>query len=153
MADATSSVVEQTNIPSYARPYVEEMLGAAAGQVFQYATDAQGNVQTDAEGRPVITGFQPQQSYGGERFAQFTPLQLQAFQAAQGLGPSANLQDATSMAKQAGLGALGHSYTPFSFTADNVASDAFNAERAQQYMSPYMQGVVDVQQIIDRRCK
>lgn len=146
MADATSSVVEQTSIPAYARPYVEELLGAAAGSTFQYGRDAQGNVVRDASGRPQITGFQPVQTYQGERFAQFTPLQLQAFQGAQGLRPSEQLAGASWLAGQAGAGALGQQYNAREYSPAAVSTQQFGLPQLHQYMSPYMQGVVDIQQ-------
>ena len=64
----TTSTSYQTNIPEYARPYVETMLGATQQQLFQ------GNktpVTTDPEtgqttgGQFEITGFKPYQAYGG----------------------------------------------------------------------------------------
>lgn len=84
----TSQTVTQTNIPEYARPYAEEMLGSA-----QALTDINQN---------------PFQSYGGQRFAGFTPMQAQAFQnvAQQQVAPQ--LTDASNLAytgAQQGLGA------------------------------------------------
>ena len=147
MADATTSVVEQTNIPSYARPYVEEMLGATAGQIFNYARDpATGQVQTDSTGRPIISGFRPQETYQGERFAQFTPLQLQSYQGAQNLGVAPQLGAATGLATAAGLGALGQQYQAGTFNPQQIATGTFGQQQAEQYMSPYMQSVTDIQQ-------
>jgi hypothetical protein len=37
----TSTTSSQTTIPDYAAPYVQQMLGAGAGTVFQYGKDAQ----------------------------------------------------------------------------------------------------------------
>lgn len=146
MADTSTSVVEQTNIPSYARPYVEEMLGAAAGQTFQYARDASGNLQRDSEGRPIVSGFAPTPTYQGERFAQFTPLQLQAFGQAQGLDVAPQIAGASWLAGQAGGRGLGADFLPSQATAQQVGTQAFGTPQMEQYMSPYMQGVVDVQQ-------
>jgi hypothetical protein len=186
-AAPTSQRIEQTTIPSYAQPYVEEMLGAARANVFE--TDPSGN----------ITGFQPYQTYGGERVAQFTPLQMQAYEGAGALEPAAQVAAASHMAQQAGLAGMQAASTPYAagqFAADRVRGrsfvsptgaaqyfaenpdvaqayrqDAMNMtpeqfaqthyERhgmfegrgpytsqsiSQQYMSPYMQNVVDVQQ-------
>ena len=88
----TSSTVTNTNVPEYARPYVENMLGATQKQLF----NMKGN---------EITGFQPYKAYGGTYDAQgkqtgydpskaiagFSPLQLQAQQNAANLqtGPEA----------------------------------------------------------------
>lgn len=108
------STVSQTTIPDYARPYVENMLGNA-----QAVTDFTQN---------------PYQQYQGDRVAQFTPLQQQAFQNAQTMQTAPQLQDASALAGMAGLGALNTQYTfqPSNFTADT----------AKSLMNPYMD-VVD----------
>lgn len=129
----------QTTIPDYARPYVENLLGVAQGTAFQYQRDAQGNIVRDAAGLPIPSGFQPYQQYMGERFAQFSPLQQKAFQQAEQMQPSSQLEDASSLAGLAGLRALNYGYTPgratnqfvvpqqfqpSSFTAPGVSSDS-----------------------------
>ena len=53
----TQSTSYQTNIPEYAQPYVETMLGATQKQLFQ-GTPTEG-------GGFDITGFQPYKAYGG----------------------------------------------------------------------------------------
>jgi len=53
----TQSTSYQTNIPEYAKPYVETMLGATQKQLFQ-GTPTEG-------GGFDITGFQPYKAYGG----------------------------------------------------------------------------------------
>lgn len=110
----TSQNVTQTNLPEYARPYFEDLMkrGQEASQV-QY------------------------QPYGGERTAGFTPLQEQAFQGIQNLGPSPLLQPATGLTGAAGLGGLsaGQQY-------QQMATDP---SAMQAYMSPYMQNVVNYQ--------
>ena len=58
----TSTTINQTSIPEYARPYVEKTLGEAGS-----LTDINAN---------------PYQAYGGERYAQFTPMQQQSFSSA-----------------------------------------------------------------------
>lgn len=73
----------------------------------------------------------PYQAYQGERIAQFTPLQQRAFQGAEGMAPSAATGEAVNRA-------LGTSYDPY-------ATGQFGAQ-ASQYMDPYMQNVVDIQQ-------
>jgi hypothetical protein len=81
-----------TDVPDWAKPYAKEALGKAS---------ALTNITKN-----------PYQAYGGDRAAQFTPLQQQAYQGAAGMqaGPS-----------------------------------AFQSQ-VGQYMSPYMQNVVDSQQ-------
>jgi hypothetical protein len=117
----------QTSIPDYARPYVENLLGAA-----QSYTDPSQN---------------PYQQYMGERQAQFSPLQQMSYDNAAMMRGAPQLQDATAMAGSAGLGALntGYTYNPFqtkSFTSPGMA---------ESYMSPYMQNVVERQQADARR--
>jgi len=53
----TQTTSYQTNIPEYAKPYVETMLGATQKQLFQ-GTPTEG-------GGFDITGFQPYKAYGG----------------------------------------------------------------------------------------
>lgn len=74
---------------------------------------------------------QPYEYYQGQRFADINPLERQWYQGATNLGPSEQLVDATNMARQAGLGALD--------------SGMFNQAAADQYMSPYIQNVLNVQ--------
>ena len=117
----------QTTIPDYARPYVENLLGAA-----QAYTDPSQN---------------PYQQYMGERQAQFSPLQQMSYDNAALMKGSGQIEDATAMAGSAGLGALntGYTYNPFqtkSFTSPQMA---------ESYMSPYMANVVERQQADARR--
>ena len=113
----SSQTVTQTNIPEYARPYVERMLGKS-----EALTDINEN---------------PYKAYGGQRIAEFAPLQKQAFQNVANQQTAGQLGAATGLAGAAGLGALGAG-------ADyrNMATNPF---ATQAYMSPYMQNVVDVQ--------
>ena len=132
----TQSSVYQTNIPEYAQPYVEQMLGSAQQQVFNY--------QPDAEGKMVPTGIKPYQPFSqdpSKYFAGFSPMQEQAFQSAANLGVTPQLPAATGMAAEAGLRGLDTRYQTGQFDAPQ-----FGGASAQQYMSPYMQGVVDIQQ-------
>jgi len=112
------SSITQTTIPDYAKPYVEDLLGSAAG-----LTDINQN---------------PYMQYMGDRVAQFTPLQQQSYQNAALMQTAPQLQDASAMAGMAGLGALNTQYT---FNPAN-----FNATTAQSMMNPYMQNVVERQQ-------
>ena len=139
----------QTNLPEYAKPYVETMLGAAQKQAYKY--DPEGN----------IVGFQPYVPYGatvgpgGEitntaqeqakaAVAGFSPMQEQAF------GQVANLQvpgQYGAGSQFVGAGGMG---------AANIAQQAAgigqgyygmatNPFAQQAFMSPYMQNVVDSQ--------
>jgi hypothetical protein len=109
--------VANTSIPEYARPYVENMLGKT-----EALTDINQN---------------PYQTYQGQRIAEFSPLQQQAF------GNTANMQvapqvgQASGLAGMSGLGALG--------AGRQYAQQATNPYATQAYMSPYMQNAVNVQ--------
>jgi hypothetical protein len=113
----SSQTVTQTNIPEYARPYVETMLGKS-----EALTDIEKN---------------PYQAYGGQRISEFAPLQKQAFENVANQQTAGQLGAATGLAGAAGLGAIGAG-------ADyrRMATDPF---AQQSYMSPYMQNVVNVQ--------
>ena len=78
----TKSEVTQTNIPEYARPYVETMLGAGQQQIFNYETDP-------TTGEMTPTGIKPYQPFSqdpSKYFAGFSPMQEQSFQGAANLG-------------------------------------------------------------------
>lgn len=110
----TSTTQTTTTIPAYARPYVERMLGKA-----EATTNA------------------PYQAYGGERVADFNPLQQQAFQGAANLGPAQQLGTGTQMAGLAGLQGLG--------AGQQYARQATSPGSMQAYMSPYTQLALDPQ--------
>lgn len=86
----TTQTAYQTNIPEYARPYAEEMLG-------------QGQALTDINQNP----YQP---YTDQRFAAFSPMQAQAFQNIAGQQVAPQITDASNLAytgAQQGLQAQG----------------------------------------------
>jgi hypothetical protein len=121
----------QTNIPEYARPYVETMLGATQKQLFttrdvgatpetqtRIGTDDAGNpiYQTTPakEGRTEITGFQPYKPYSEnvqDYVAGMSPLQQQALQATGQLQLPGQIGAGSNLVGTAGQGALGaHGY-------------------------------------------
>lgn len=119
-----------SNLPEYARPYFEDVMGRAQRE-----------------------SVQPYQSYGGERVAGFTPAQQMGqnltLQTAMGGTPSA------ITAGQQGAGyalgqAMGFNYDPSQFYAPQVSAgqlgpqlDASDAATVQRFMSPYQQAVID----------
>ena len=107
----TSQSVTQSNIPEYARPYAERMLGKA-----EALSDT------------------PYQAYGGERIAEFNPMQQQAFQEAQNLQPAQQLGLGTQLAGMSGLGSLQ--------AGQNYQNMATNPYATQAYMSPYIQNAL-----------
>jgi hypothetical protein len=107
----TNTTQTTTTIPEYARPYVERMLGKA--EAFSET---------------------PYQAYGGQRVADFNPMQQQGFQAAANLGPARQIGVGTQLAGMGGLGALG--------AGQQYAQQATNPYATQAYMSPYMENAL-----------
>lgn len=106
--------MSSTTIPEYAQPYVERMLGKA--EAFTSS---------------------PYQAYGGQRIADFTPMQQQAFQEAANLQPSRQIGLGTQMAGISGLEALG--------AGQNYQNMATNPYAMQGYMSPYIENALEPQ--------
>lgn len=132
-----------TNIPEYARPYVETMLGAAQNELFNYeetpTTDEYGNVTT-TKTPTSLKGYQAFSPDVSNYFAGFQPLQQQAFGAAQGMAPAGQINQATGLASQIGERALGTAYNPMEATAQQ-----FGTQQASQYMSPYLEAALNPQ--------
>lgn len=137
----TQSTSYQTNLPEYAKPYVETMLGAAQKQAYKYDGD-------------TVTGFQPYVPYGATvgpggnitntaqeqaqaAVAPFSPMQERAFQQTANLQVPGQFALGTGYQALGGIGALtaGQQY-------NQMATNPF---AQQAFMSPYMQNVVDVQ--------
>ena len=107
MADATSVTTQQNAISAYAQPYVENLLGK---------TQALTN--------------EPYQTYPGQRTADFTDLQNQAFQGAGQLGVAPQIGQATGLAGTSGIGGLG--------VAGQANTQGFQ-NQVGGYMNPYLQ--------------
>lgn len=120
---ATTTTTVQQNQVGFApeiAPYGQNLLGTAAGTVYQYQKDASGQNVLDANGMPIISGIQPYQAYTGERQAQFTPLQKQAFEGAQQMQPAYQLAGASGIAGLAGQQALNTQYNPMNYQAGSI---------------------------------
>lgn len=128
----TSTTVQNTNIPEYARPYVESSLGKAAA-----LTDTSQN---------------PYQPYQGQQVATFTPMQNQAFQNVGNQQVAPQLNDASNIAYQTGQYGLGTQGTAAQLqnaslgygamaagAGNQYAQQATNPAAAQAYMNPYLQ--------------
>jgi hypothetical protein len=128
---------QTSNIPEYAQPYVEQMLGSAQKQIFNY----------NSAGEPTtMKGYTPYSQDPNAYFAGFQPLQNRAFESAREMTVRPETQDAAGLAGRVGLGAMGTTYDPL-----RAQSQQFGQDQAQQYMSPYMQSVVDIQQAAAQR--
>ena len=117
-APATQTTISE--LPGWAKPYAQKALAGAEAVTFQ--KDDKGN----------ITGLQPYQQYQGERTAQFTPLQQQAFQGAGTLAPSQLGTQAGGLAGAAAQGALNVNYNPYQ-------TGQFRGQTAADYMSPFVE--------------
>ena len=146
-----SSTTQTSDLPDWAKPYAKEVLGMGKQL---------GPAVYDESGK-LVSGT-PYEAYQGERQAQFTPMQQQAFQGARGMQPSATtgLGAATAaLASERAMG-LGYdsgqfqnqfqapgAYAPSQFGAQQVGTQSFvQPGAAEAYMSPYMQNVVEKQQ-------
>jgi hypothetical protein len=85
-------------------------------------------------GKAEALSSTPYQAYGGERIAGFDPMQQQAFQEAQNLGPAKQLGTGTQLAGMAGIGSMQ--------AGQNYANQATNPYATQAYMSPYIQNAL-----------
>jgi len=122
-----------SNIPEYAQPYVEQMLGAARGEIF------------NADGTS-IKPYKPFSTDPNAYFAGFSPMQQQAQRQAANMRVAPETGMASGLAGAAGMGAMGMQYDPMM-----ARSQQFGQRQADQYMSPYMQNVVNVQQAAAQR--
>jgi hypothetical protein len=123
-----------SNIPEYARPYVETMLGATQKQLF----DMEGN---------EITGFKPYVPYStdvNKYVAGFQPLQERAMGTVGQMQVPGQFGQASDLAGISGLGSLGIAGRAAG-AGEQYALGATNPNITQAYMSPYMQNVVDYQ--------
>lgn len=136
-AAPSSTTTNTSNIPEYARPYVETMLGATQKQLFD--TKDTTNPET-GETTTEITGMKPYTPFStnmNDYFAGFSPMQQQSFQGAANLGPTQQNADASNMAGYAGLKALSTQYDPMQASAQQ-----FGTAQAGQYMSPYLEAAM-----------
>jgi hypothetical protein len=109
----TSTSTQRSEVATAALPYVKQALGQASA-----------------------LSAQPYQAYQGERVAQFTPLQQQAFQGAYSMSPAWQGDTASDIAGYSAQNAMN--------AGQNYAMQATNPYATQAYMSPYQQGVTDV---------
>ena len=130
----TTTYSQTSNIPDYAKPYVETMLGATQKQLFNM----------DDSG---ITGFQQYKPYSSnpeDYVAGFSPLQQQAQSGAANLQVPGQYGAATGLAGMSGMGSLGAARQA-GMAGQQYAMGATDPRTTQAYMSPYMQNVVDYQ--------
>lgn len=128
----SQQTVTQVTIPQEIMPYATRLLGRA-------------EALTDVNQVPY-------QTYAGQRVAGINPLQQQALMGTQELGPAGQIGQATNLARFAGLSATqAGGYNPmqqqqfYQAPSDVVSTERFGAPQMREYMSPYIQGVVEQQ--------
>ena len=120
----TQTTVQNTNIPEYAQPYVENMLNAAQAQIY----------------KPDMTGFNPYTPYSDDPtkyVAGFSPLQQQAQSAAANLQVPGSMGVAQGMTAAGTLGAMG--------AGQRYANQATDPYAMQSYMNPYLNSALQPQ--------
>jgi len=123
MADVTTQKIDYrtTSLPEYLDKPYQEYMGLYSGQV---AADLKAGM--------------PQ--YTGERIAGLGEVQEKAMKEAVAMKPAQQLTAATGLMGAATENALNTNYQPGQYNAQNFGNQVGN------YMSPYMQNVVDIQQ-------
>lgn len=146
----TSSTVTQTNIPEYARPYVESMLGATMEELFTFKEgkpavearpaeyDSEGNVVKPAvEAQPAtreIETAKPYRPFGGtydeqgklisydpsRGIATFSPEQQAFFKQAAALGPAQGFGQARNLADLAGQAAMSSAQAGYGYGGEGA---------------------------------
>ena len=128
---AQQSTTYNTNIPEYARPYVENMLQSTQKQIYN----------------DDMTTFRPYTPYSTDvnnYFAGFSPLQKQVQSETANMQTPGQYATATGLTGAGTLGALGLAGRAAGAGTD-YASMATDPRAVSAYMSPYMQNVVDYQ--------
>ena len=126
-----------TNIPDYAQPYVENMLGAAQTQLFNTTTDANGNT--------TLNGLKPYTPYStnmNDYVAGFSPLQQNAQNAAGNLQVPGQYGQANQFATASGLGSLGTA-TNAAGAGNQYMQMAQDPNAIKNFMNPYLQQTLD----------
>jgi len=144
-AQPTQTTVQNTNVPEYARPYVETMLGTAQQQIYNYAPDASGNMVPTS-----MRGYTPYSQSPSDYFAPFSPLQNQAMGAAGQLGTSPELDMASNLAGAAGQRAMNTQYQSQDFGNQFQAPQNYQAQNfGNQFQAPqqYQTGRFGAQQV------
>lgn len=142
----TSSTTNTSNIPDWLRPQVESVLGGSMQELFET------NKVPGVDGGPAtydITGvkkdaFKPYSANPQDYVAGFSPLQQQVQYNAANLQMPGQYNQATGMTGIAGMGSLGAAQQGMGAGA-NYANQVTNPNAVQQYMNPYQQNVIDIQ--------
>ena len=142
----TQTSVTNTNIPEYAQPYVETMLGAAQQQIFNY--DDSGNVIS-------MKPYTPYSSSPTDYVAGFSPMQQQAQSNVANMQTPGGYGTGTDFATTSGLGSLSTANPSMQYgglgatygglgaqTGLSYGQNATDAQAVGAYMNPYLQNVL-----------
>ena len=127
----TQSTSYNTNVPEYARPYVENMLESTQKQIYN----------------DDMTSFRPYTPYSTDvnnYFADFSPAQKYAQSETANMQTPGQYGAATGMTGLAGMGSLGLA-GQMAGAGQQYNQMAQDPSTMQGFMSPYMQNVVDYQ--------
>ena len=135
----TQTTVQNTNIPAYAQPYVETMLGTAQQQIFNY--DDSGNVTS-------MKPYTPYSNNASDYIAGFSPLQQQAQSNIANMQVPGQYNTAMNFAQTAGLGAAGTANSAAQYggmgaqAGLSYGQNATNPNAVAAYMNPYLQNTL-----------
>jgi hypothetical protein len=138
-SDAPPSTVEPTTRVTEYGPDMNSFNRSSTNEIPRYLTDA----SQDLVARGQALSSRPYEAYTGARVAEFTPDMETAFGRMRNQQIAPQIGEATGLAGLAGQRAM--QVGSGLGTYDPYEMGGFNAERAQQYMNPYMQNVVDVE--------
>jgi hypothetical protein len=122
-----TSTTTSSNVPEYARPYVENMLSSAQSQIYN----------------DNMTGFRPYQPYSTDPsnyFAGFSPLQQSAQQGAYNLTTPGEFGAGSALTTVGGVGALGTAANMANAGQNyqNQATSMYGPGGVGAYMNPYL---------------
>jgi hypothetical protein len=134
----TQSTVTNTNVPEYAKGYVENMLGATQRQLFSGTPGEKGEFN--------ITGFKPYQAYGGtydqsgnmtsydpsKAIAGFTPMQQMAQNGIYNMQMPGEFNSASAYTADAMQRAANAGYNPGQFTMGQAQAPDVNYYQMNQ---------------------
>jgi hypothetical protein len=141
----TSSTTNTSNIPDWLRPQVEAVLGGSMQELFntKQNVDAEGNKTYDITGVRPDT-FKPYSANPQDYVAGFSPLQQQVQYNAANLQMPGQYNQATGLTGLSGMGSLGVAQQGMN-AGSNYAGQVTDPNAVQQYMNPYQQNVIDIQ--------
>lgn len=131
----TQSTTNTSNIPEYARPYVETMLGTTQQQIYNY--DANGNVSS-------LKPYQPYSTNPADYVAQYSPMQQQAQQGVANLTTPDQYGQGSQAAGAGIAGSFGTALRAGN-AGNNYNQMATNPYATQAFMNPYIQNSLQPQ--------